>query len=131
MTKESITLATQNEIYQSSNLFQSNCIHISKEQVKQATCFNFPEMSWLLAEHEGWGLRLGAEDQRSYHRTVGWVPDKSNNLVFFSFAMVPMYIYLENLENRLNTMRFAPCLAMGSGRIIAKQGNSLLGLSLN
>ena len=45
--------------------------------------------------------------------------------------MVPMYIYLENLENRLNTMRFALCLAMGSDRIIAKQGNSLLGLSLN
>ena len=45
--------------------------------------------------------------------------------------MVPMYIYLENLENRLNTMRLALCLAMGSDRIIAKQGNSLLGLSLN
>ena len=45
--------------------------------------------------------------------------------------MVPMYIYLENLENRLNTMRFGLCLAMGSDRIIAKQGNSLLGLSLN
>ena len=45
--------------------------------------------------------------------------------------MVPMYIYVENLENRLNTMRFALCLAMGSDRIIAKQGNSLLGLSLN
>ena len=42
-----------------------------------------------------------------------------------------MYIYLENLENRLNTMRFALCLAMGSDRIIAKQGNSVLGLSLN
>ena len=88
-------------------------------------------MSWLLAEHEGRGLRLGAEDQRSYHRTAGWVPDKSNNLVFFSFAMVPMYIYLENLENRLNTMRFALCLAMSSDRIIAKRRNSLLGLSLN
>ena len=59
------------------------------------------------------------------------MPDKSNNLVFFSFAMVSMYIYLENLENRLNTMRLALCLAMGSDRIIAKQGNSLLGLSLN
>ena len=57
--------------------------------------------------------------------------DKSNNLVFFSFAMVPMYIYLVNLENRLNTMRFPPCLAVGSDRTIAKQGNSLLGLSLN
>ena len=42
-----------------------------------------------------------------------------------------MHIYLENLENRLNTVRFALCLAMGSDRIIAKQGNSLLGLSLN
>ena len=57
--------------------------------------------------------------------------DKSNNLVFFSFSTVPLYIYLENLENRLNTMRFALCLAMGSDKIIAKQGNSLLGLSLN
>ena len=45
--------------------------------------------------------------------------------------MVSMYIYLENLENRLNTMRLALCLTMGSDRIIAKQGNSLLGLSLN
>ena len=45
--------------------------------------------------------------------------------------MVPMYIYLEKLENRLNTMRLALCLAIGSDRIIAKQGNSLLGLSLN
>ena len=72
---------------------------------------------------------LEAEDRGPYHRTTSWVPDKSNNL--FSFAMVPMYIYLENLENRLNTMRFALCLAMGSDRIIAKQGNSLLGLSLN
>ena len=42
-----------------------------------------------------------------------------------------MYIYLENLENRLNTMRFALCLAMDCDRTIAKQGNSLLGLSLN
>ena len=41
-----------------------------------------------------------------------------------------MHIYLENLENRLNTVRFA-LLAMGSDRIIAKQENSLLGLSLN
>ena len=57
--------------------------------------------------------------------------DKSNNLVFFSFALVLMYIYLENLENRLSTMRLALCLAMGSKRIIAKQENSLLGLSLN
>ena len=88
-------------------------------------------MSWLLAEHEGQGLRLGAEDRRPYHRTEGWVSDKSNNLVFFSFSTVPLYIYLENLENRLNTMRFALCLAMGSDRIIAKQGSILLWLSLN
>ena len=59
------------------------------------------------------------------------MPDKSNNLAFFSFAIVPMYIYLENLENQLNTMRFTLCLALGSDRIIAKQGNSLVGLSLN
>ena len=72
-------------------------------------------------------MRLGAEDLRPYHRTADWMPDKSNNLVFLSFSIVPMYIYLENLENRLNTIR----LAMGSDRIIAKQGNSLLGLSLN
>ena len=45
--------------------------------------------------------------------------------------MVPMYIYLENLDSLLNTMRFALCLAMDSDRIIAEQGNSLLGLSLN
>ena len=77
------------------------------------------------------GLRLGAEDLGPYHRNVGWVPNKYNNLAFFSFAMVPMYIYLVNLENRLNTMRLALCLGMGSGRIIAKQENSLLGLSLN
>ena len=43
--------------------------------------------------------------------------------------MVPIYIYLENLENRLKTMRLAPCLATDSDRIIAKQENSLLGLS--
>ena len=131
MREDSIALATQKQIFQRKNLFQSNCIHRNNEQVKQARCFNFPEMSWLLAEYEGRGLRLGAEDRGPYHRTAGWVPDKSNNLVFSSFAMVPMYIYLENLENRLNTMRFALCLALGSDRIIAKQGNSLVGLSLN
>ena len=64
-------------------------------------------MSRLLADHEGRGLRLEAEDWGPYHRTAGWVLDKSDDLVFFSFAMVPMYIYLENLENRLNTKRFA------------------------
>ena len=45
--------------------------------------------------------------------------------------MVLMYIYLENLENLLSTMRFALCLAMGSDRIIAKKENSILRLSLN
>ena len=47
--------------------------------------------------------------------------------------MVPKYIYLENLrrKHRLNPMRLALCLAMGSDRIIAKQGNSLMGLALN
>ena len=64
-------------------------------------------------------------------RTVGWVLDKSNNIDFFSLAMVPMYVYLENLENWLNTIRFALCLAMASDRIIAKQGNNLLVLSLD
>ena len=64
-------------------------------------------------------------------RTVGWVLDKSNNIDFFSLAMVPMYVYLENLENWLNTIRFALCLVMGSDRIIAKQGNNLLVLSLD
>ena len=64
-------------------------------------------------------------------RTVGWVLDKSNNIVSFSLAIVPMYVYLENLENWLNTIRFALCLAMGSDRIIAKQGNNLLVLSLD
>ena len=64
-------------------------------------------------------------------RTVGWVLDKSNNIVSFSLAMVPMYVYLENLENWLNTIRFALCLAMVSDRIIAKQGNNLLVLSLD
>ena len=88
-------------------------------------------MSWLLAKHEGRGLRLGAEDRWPYHMIAGWMPDKSNNLIFFPFAMVPMYIYLENLENWLNTTRLALCLAMGSDRIIAKQVNSLLRLSLN
>ena len=76
-----------------------------------------------------WGL--GAEVWRTYHRTAGRMSDKSNNLIFFPFTMVPMYIYLENLENQLNTIRLALCLAMGSDRIIAKQGNSLLRLSLN
>ena len=76
-------------------------------------------MSWLLAEHEGLGL---------YNRTADGVPDKSNNFVFFSFAMVPKYIYLENARHKylLNTVSLALCLATGSDRIIAKQGNNLI-----
>ena len=47
--------------------------------------------------------------------------------------MVPKCIYLESVRIKycLNPMRLALCLVMGSDRIIAKQGNSLLGLSLN
>ena len=83
-------------------------------------------MSWLLAKHEGRGLRTRD------HITGPRAGCRMNLITFFfSFAMVSMHIYLENLENRLNTMRFALCLAMGSDRIIAKQGNSLLVLSLN
>ena len=76
---------------------------------------------------------LRAEGQRPYNRTASQVLAKSNNLVFFSFDMVLKYIYLENVPRGhcLNPMRMALCLAMGSDTIIAKQGNSLLGLSLN
>ena len=58
---------------------------------------------------------------------------KSNNLVFSSFDMVPKYIYLKSVRRKhcLNPMKLALCLAMGSDRIIAKQGNSLMGLALN
>ena len=131
MRESSITLATQIWIFRPSSLFQSNCIHRSNEQVKQATCFYFPEMSWLLAEHKG--LVLRAEGRGSHNRTAGRVLAKSNNLAFFSFDMVLKYIYLENVRRKhcLIPMRMALCLAMGSGTIIAKQGNSLLGLSLN
>ena len=47
--------------------------------------------------------------------------------------MVPKYIYLENVRRKhcLNPMRMALYLAMGSDTVIAKQENSLLGLSLN
>ena len=108
-------------------LFQGNCIHRSREQVKQATCFNFPEMSWLLAEHEDRGLRTGGHIIKP--PTGCWI--NLITLFLFSFSVVPMYIYLENLGNWLNNVRSALCLAMGSDRIIAKQGNNLLGLSLN
>ena len=80
MRENSITLATQNWIFRSSSLFQSNYIHRSSEQAKQATYFYFPEMSWLLAEHNGRVLR--AESRGSNSRTAGWLLAKSNNLLF-------------------------------------------------
>ena len=46
--------------------------------------------------------------------------------------MVLKYIYLENVRQKhLLTVSLALCLATSSDRIIAKQGNNLLGLSLN
>ena len=88
-------------------------------------------MSWLLAEYKERVLR--AEGQGPYNKTPGWVLAKSNNPVFFSFDMVPKYIYSEGVRRKhcLNPMRLALYLAMGSDRIIAKQRNRLLGLSLN
>ena len=125
MRENSITLMTQNWIFRSSSLFQSNCTHRSNEQVKRATYFYFPEMSWLLAEHKGRVLR--AEGRSRYNRTKCRVLAKSNNLVFFSFDMVLKYIRLENVPRKhwLNPMGMPPCLAMGNDTIIAKQGNSL------
>ena len=66
---------------------------------------------------------MGAESWGPYNWNAGWVPNKSNNRVFFSFAMAPKYIYLENVRHKhwLNPMRLALCLAMGSDQIIAKQ----------
>ena len=78
MRENSIRLATQNWIFRSLSLFQSNCIHRSNEQVKQATCFYFPETSWLLAEHKGRLLR--AEGRDPCNRTAGRVLAKSNDL---------------------------------------------------
>ena len=48
-------------------------------------------------------------------------------------STVPKYIYLENVwhKHRLNPVRLTLCLGVGSDRIIAEQGDSLLGLSLN
>ena len=47
--------------------------------------------------------------------------------------MIPKYNYLENVGHKhlLNPMRSALCLAMGSDRIVTKQGNRLMGFSLN
>ena len=124
-------MATWNWIFLSSSLFQSNCIHRKNGQVKQATCCYFPEMWWFLAEQNGWVLRT--EGRSRYNRTACRVLAKSNNLVFFSFDVVPKYIYLENVRRKhcLNPMRLSLHLAMCSDIIIAKQGNSLLRLSLN
>ena len=76
---------------------------------------------------------LRAEGRGPNNRTACRVLAKSNNLVFLSFDMVPKYIYLESVRHKhcLNPMRLALCLVMGSDIIIAKQGNSLLALSLN
>ena len=109
------------------NLFQGNYIHRSRKQVKQATCFNFPEMSWLLAEHEGQGLRTGGD----IIKPPTGCRINLITLFLFSLSVVPMYIYFKNLENRFKNVRSPLCLAMTSDRIIAKQGNNLLGFSLN
>ena len=85
-------LATQNWNFWSTSLFQRNCSHRSNKQVKQATCFYFQEMSWLPAEHKGQVLRT--EGQVPYSANAERVLAKSNKLVFFSFDMVPKYIYL-------------------------------------
>ena len=89
-------------------------------------------MTWLLAKHEDSGL--GAEGRGPYNQTPGRLSDKSHNTVFFfSFAVAPKYIFLKNVRHKhlLNPMRLALCLAIGNYRIIAQQGNSLVGLSLN
>ena len=85
--------------------FISKQLH-SQKQVKQATCFYFPEILWLLAEHKGRVLR--AEGWGPYNRTAGWMLAKSNNFAFFSFDMVPKYIYLENMRRKhcLNQPKF-------------------------
>ena len=76
---------------------------------------------------------LKTEGRGPNNRTACRVLAKSNNLVFLSFDMVPKYIYLESVRRKhcLNPRKLALCLAMGSDIIIAKQGNSLLALSLN
>ena len=53
--ENSITLATQNQVFRSSTLFQSNCIHRRNEQVKQATCFDFPVMITSKTRGPGFG----------------------------------------------------------------------------
>ena len=83
MRENSITLATENWIFRSSSLFQSNCTHRSNEQ---ATCFYFLEMSWLLAEHKGRVLK--AEGRVPYNRTAGgcWL-----NLITLFFSRFTWY----------------------------------------
>ena len=56
------------------------------------------------------------------------MPDDSSNLVFFVCHGTHVYLLR---KSRKSVKYHALCLAMGSDRIIAKQGRSLLGLSLN
>ena len=67
---------------------------------------------------------------RSWNHIIGPRTECRINLItlFFSFAMVPKYIYLEKARHKhlLNTVSLALCLATGSDRIIAKQGNNLI-----
>ena len=74
---------------------------------------------------EGWG---GA-----YNRTASLVPHRSSNLVFFLICHgTRVYSFRKcAAQTSVNPKRLALCLAMSSDRIIAKQGNSLLGLSVN
>ena len=67
---------------------------------------------------------LKAEGQGPYNRTASRVLAKSNNLDFFSFDMIPKYIYQESVRQKhcLNLMRLTLYLAMGRDRTIAKQG---------
>ena len=93
MREDSITLVTQNEFFLSSNLFQSNCIHRSNEQVKQATCFNFPEMPRLLTQHEGRGLRTG-------RHIIGPRARWRINLITLFFSHLPWYpcIFIQKIQ---------------------------------
>ena len=77
----------------------------------------------------GWGLNVGV------HISGPWAGCRIYliTLFFLSFVMVPKDFYLKNMRHKhlLNPMALALCLAMGSDRIVTKQGNSLAGLSLN
>ena len=77
----------------------------------------------------GWGLNVGG------HISGPWAGCRINliALFFLSFVMVPKDVYLKNMRQKhlLKPMTLTLCLAMGSDRIVTKQGNSLAGLSLN